>query len=631
MILSPLLLLALTGSSAAALPADRYFTITVVDEATGRGVPMVELTTTNSVRYYTDSNGIVAYHEPGLMGQRVHFQVKSHGYEFPKDGFGYAGRALDVVEGGSATLKIKRINIAERLYRITGQGIYRDTILVGGVPPTPSPVINGLVMGQDSVQNAVYRGKLWWFWGDTGKPDYPLGNFHMSGATSPLPDQGALDPDRGVALSYFVREGGFAKEMAPRPEPGPVWLDGLVVLPDETGRERLYAAYTRVNPQMEALERGIMRFNDDREIFEKVVETDLKASVHPGGHPFIHTDGDQRHIYFPHPFPHVRVEAEVSALLDLSRYEAYTCLRDGSSLDSPQIDRGPDGEVRYAWRRNTPPIEPKRQEDLIKAGELKEDEVLLQLRDVDTGKAVAPHSGCVYYNAHRGRWITIRSEIMGSSMLGEIWYAEADTPVGPWVYARKVVTHEKYSFYNPKQHPVYDREGGRIIYFEGTYTEFVSGAPERTPRYDYNQIMYKLDLDDARLVLPVPVYRLGKDEAGLFRTRASLPANHRERSVPFFAPDRPAEGLVPVFEVRGVDGATELRVGPDTSGQLLFYALPADTAEPPATAVPLHVFADNAGSRREYHVEQSNASTGLTRQDKPLCLVWRSPTRLRWE
>src|SRR5215510_7605055 len=90
------------------------FAITVVDEQTGRGVPLVELQTVNNIRYYTDSNGVVAFSEPGLMGQSVFFTVKSHGYEFPKDGFGFRGKALLVKEGGSAQLKIQRINIAER-------------------------------------------------------------------------------------------------------------------------------------------------------------------------------------------------------------------------------------------------------------------------------------------------------------------------------------------------------------------------------------------------------------------------------------------------------------------------------------------------------------------------------------
>src|SRR5262249_61657288 len=102
----------------AASPAqrtDNYFKITVVDEQTGRAVPLVELRTTNNLRYVTDSNGIVAFHEPGLMDQTVFFYVQSHGYEYPKDGFGFRGKALKVTEGGSATLKIKRLNVAGRL------------------------------------------------------------------------------------------------------------------------------------------------------------------------------------------------------------------------------------------------------------------------------------------------------------------------------------------------------------------------------------------------------------------------------------------------------------------------------------------------------------------------------------
>ena len=54
-------------------PADRVFTITVVDEQSGRGVPLVELRTDNEIKYYTDSNGVVAFREPGLMDQDVFF------------------------------------------------------------------------------------------------------------------------------------------------------------------------------------------------------------------------------------------------------------------------------------------------------------------------------------------------------------------------------------------------------------------------------------------------------------------------------------------------------------------------------------------------------------------------------
>src|SRR5687768_881469 len=101
------------------------FKITVIDAQTRRGVPLVELRTTHETRYYTDSNGVVAFDEPGLLGQDVFFTVKSHGYEFPADGFGTRGKALRTTPGDDATLEINRLNAAERLYRVTGAGIYR--------------------------------------------------------------------------------------------------------------------------------------------------------------------------------------------------------------------------------------------------------------------------------------------------------------------------------------------------------------------------------------------------------------------------------------------------------------------------------------------------------------------------
>src|SRR5206468_10482960 len=115
---------------------------------------------------------------------------------------------------------------------------------------------------------------------------------------------------------------------------------------------------------------------------------------------------------------------------------------------------------------------------------------------------------------------------------GEIWFAEADTPAGPWVYARRVVSHDNYNFYNPTQHPFFDQERGRLIYFEGTYTASFSGAKVETPRYDYNQIMYRLTLDDARLNLPVPVYRLkGRDGRTQYLAREAIEQTSRWKDV----------------------------------------------------------------------------------------------------
>jgi hypothetical protein len=195
----------------------------VVDDRTRRGVPLVELKTTNAVRYYTDSNGIAAIDEPALAGRNVFFEVQSHGCEAKADGFGIRGVVLKVEPGKTAQVKVHRLNIAERLYRVTGEGIYRDSMLVGRSVPIRQPVLNARVMGQDSVQNVVYNGRLFWMWGDTSRPEYPLGNFHMSGATSALPGKGGLDPSRGVDLEYFTDKDGFARGMAPIPGDGPTW------------------------------------------------------------------------------------------------------------------------------------------------------------------------------------------------------------------------------------------------------------------------------------------------------------------------------------------------------------------------------------------------------------------------
>jgi hypothetical protein len=87
----------------------------------------------------------------------------------------------------------------------------------------------------------------------------------------------------------------------------------------------------------------------------------------------------------------------------------------------------------------------------------------------------------------------------GASFLGEVWFSEAPAPEGPWENAVKVATHDRgstgdYSFYNPTSHPFFDQQSGRFIYFEGSYADTFSGNSNPTPLYDYNQVMYRLDL-----------------------------------------------------------------------------------------------------------------------------------------
>src|SRR5262245_14395546 len=120
-------------------------------------------------------------------------------------------------------------------------------------------------------------------------------------------------------------------------------------------------------------------------------------------------------------------------------------------------------------------------------------------------RPVPPSGWCctafaVRWNAHRKRWVLVAGQVGGkASLLGEVGYAEAAHPTGPFAQAVRVVSHVRQSFYNVCHHAFLDRDGGRVIHFEGTYTREFSGNPERTPRYDYNQVLYRLDLDSQAL------------------------------------------------------------------------------------------------------------------------------------
>ncbi|CAN5896667.1 hypothetical protein BH11VER1_BH11VER1_30620 [soil metagenome] len=212
-----------------------YFGIHVVDEETGRGVPLIELRTVNDIRCITDNAGWVAFNEPGLMNQEVFFYISGPGYEKDKDGFGYTGIRLTLKGGETTVVKIKRINIAERVGRVTGQGIYRDSELLG--LPCPVPNLSADVMGQDSVQAVPYRDKIFWLWGDTNVPQYPLGNYQTTSAFTPL----ALKPEEGIRFDYLTdpKTPSRIRHMLPLNDPGALWLFGLLNVKDEKGEEAL--------------------------------------------------------------------------------------------------------------------------------------------------------------------------------------------------------------------------------------------------------------------------------------------------------------------------------------------------------------------------------------------------------
>lgn len=427
--------------------------IRVVEKSSGQPVPLVELVTTHNVRFVTDNAGVIAFDLPELMGRETWFHVNGHGYEVPEDGFGYRGVRLTPTPGGALEIQVKRTMIAKRIGRLTGGGLFAESRKVGLEPDAPQ---SG-VLGCDSVQNALYRGKLFWAWGDTTLPHYPLGIFHMTAAVTARRPLESFEPPLRLQFDYMTDDSGRPRGVAKMPGDGPTWLNGLAALPDETGKERLVATYRKIEPPLDTYEIGLCVWDDrtssfsrHRVLWNKKESRGTMPRV-PEGHPVFHEDqqGDPW-VLFGDPFPELRCPA---------RFEAWENPSTWQHLEPPEAVRSASGE-RY----------------------------------------ITPHRGSISWNQFRRRWVAVFVQQGGSpSFLGELWYAEADSPTGPWGPAVKVLSHENYTFYNPKLHPGFTSDDSPILLFEGTYTKQFAAAPVATPRYDYNQILYRLDLDDSRL------------------------------------------------------------------------------------------------------------------------------------
>jgi hypothetical protein len=494
MVVAFVLLLLLFVSSA--ICAAEYAGIEVIDEATDRGVPLVELETVHHVRYVTDSAGRIAIDDADLIGRETFFSVHSHGYSIPADGFRFRGVRLKLKRGETTKVRIHRENIAERLCRLTGEGRFHDSKLLGHEIPTTA-LHEGHVAGQDSVQAVPYRDRIYWFWGDTQRLSYPLGLFRTAGATTPTIGQ-SQDFNCGLPFRYFTDDTGFARAMMPLPErtEGVIWIDGVAVVPDARGKQHMVAHYTRRKGLEEQLEHGIAQYNDAAERFVPAVELPLAESWrHLHGHPAQVEVGGVAWLYCGRPALNVRVRATLNDVLDVKRYEAFTCL-DAEGV----VQHDAAGAPNWRWQAELPPPDAVARAMHAKVSGVPANESLAPMRDATDEKTyVRLHNGTVRWNPHRCRWILIAGEIGGTSHLGEVWYSEAKEPTGPWLKAVKIVSHERMSFYNVCHHDFLDRDGGRIIHFEGTYTRDFSGNPSATPRYEYNQVLYRLDLDDPRL------------------------------------------------------------------------------------------------------------------------------------
>ncbi len=427
--------------------------IEVRERGTDWPVPLVEFRTTHQARFVTDNAGVIAFDLPECMGRETWFDVRGHGYEVPADGFGYRGVRLTPESGKTLRVEVDRTIVARRLGRITGGGLLAESQQCGLSVDARE---NG-VLGCDSVQNAVHRGRLFWLWGDTTLARYPLGIFHCTGATTDLQPLTSCQPPVQLPLSYFTDACGEPRGVAKMPGDGPTWVTGCVSLPDRIGTPRLVAAYMKVRNVLEAYRWGLCVWNDQSEQFEQLrIVWEQSDSVPtaprmPEGHSVLWTDPQgQSWVLFGNPLPQLRCPATYEAWQDETTWE---------------------------------PLEP--QTTLLAA---------------NNGSAVKPHSGSIAWHPWRKRWVTVFMQHFGQpSAFGEVWYAEADAPTGPWGPAVKVLSHDNYTFYNPCLHPEFSTADDAWLVFEGTFSQQFADRPEPTPRYDYNQILYRLDLDDLAL------------------------------------------------------------------------------------------------------------------------------------
>jgi hypothetical protein len=481
------------------------FRIKVVDSQTGRGVPLVELTPLGGQKQVTDSNGILTLSDASLLNSNKFWGVQSYGYSDQ-------GRTIQTTPGGVLEFAIDRRNLAERLYRVTGPSIYGETVEAGLSAPIVSPLHNANVLGQDSVQTAIYQGQIHWFWGDT-LYEVGFGNFRTAGAVSQLPGTGGLDPSVGVNLQYFVNNVGSSREMMPLPDPGPIWMDGVFVIPGASGEERLLGHYSRIEPgsaTFNVLEHGLALYDDSTQTFQRLQTYNPTAPITPQGHAFHNSIAGVDYVYFTQSYPSVRVRANWQDVTNVAQWEAFTPLVAGARYDSenPDLERDAHGNIVFGWKQNADPLTSDMLNDLVQRGHMAREESPFRLEDSATGRDIFLHRASVQWNEYRQAWVMVGTEAFGASFLGEVWYSEAPTPEGPWVNAIKVVSHDRgtssdYTFYNPALHPYFDQEGGRFIYFEGTYANTFSGNSLATPLYDYNQMMYRLDLSEIPRLAPL--------------------------------------------------------------------------------------------------------------------------------
>ena len=227
--------------------------IEVVEKGTGWPVPLVELRTTSKTRMVTDNDGVAAFDLPEFMGRETWLDVIGHGYEVPKDGFGFHGVRITPKPGATLKIEVQRMLPAKRVGRLTGAGLFAESQKLGQRLDWKE---SGIV-GSDSVQTATYRGKLFWAWGDTIMAGYPLGLYDTSSATTALKPLASFQPPLAMPLDYFRDPKGAVRGVAKMAGSGPTWVSGYISLMDKAGVPKLVCTYTKIKGHLEVYEIGL--------------------------------------------------------------------------------------------------------------------------------------------------------------------------------------------------------------------------------------------------------------------------------------------------------------------------------------------------------------------------------------
>lgn len=459
------------------------FLLRVVDDENDWPVPLVKLTTTNHLQWVTDNAGLIAIDDPSLQGQDLFLELDGDGYELPPDGFGFRGVRVTPQPGLSVTVRVDRRIVAKRLGRLTGSGLfcYQQKALLAGDSVSGSLLPPGWedesgIVGCDSIQTASHLGRQYWFWGDSAVARYPLGIFDASGAVTAIQPLSQMQPPLFVPFEYFRSEDGWPRAVAamrgdgasndeasvdgPRGD-GPTWLTGVASIASSQSVQHpaaaeLVASYQKISPPLDVVSVGLCRwdplteqFQHWKTVWEKTPQQP-DPPLYPEGHAVPWTDeSGQAWLLFGDPFPTLR------------------CRADWEHWQSPD-----------QWQQLSPPPHAV----------------------TPDGQAIVPHRGSIAWSGYRKRWVAIFTQHFGDpSPFGEIWFAEAESPFGPWQGAVKVLSHQRHTFYNPRIRWEMTAVDSPILLFEGTYTTQFSNGAVATPRYEYNQLLYRLDLDDDRL------------------------------------------------------------------------------------------------------------------------------------